>query len=114
MGPEQEKNKLVGMMLSGNDKKHSIAESESADNSLASTFVSLIDIMDIAMWRLDLDYRVVGYNKKAKEIYGGNSLGDFLGISLCFLILEALVIDLFAQLNSICQEFHCFSLLKPF
>ena len=77
MGPEQEKNKLVGMMLSGNDKKHSIAESESADNSLASTFVSLIDIMDIAMWRLDLDYRVVGYNKKAKEIYGGNSLGDF-------------------------------------
>ena len=77
MGPEQEKNKLINRMLSGTDQKHSIADGESEEDSLAGTFFSLIDVMDIAMWRLDLDYRVVGYNKKAKELYGENSLGDF-------------------------------------
>ncbi|MCG6892866.1 MAG: PAS domain S-box protein [Desulfobacteraceae bacterium] len=44
---------------------------------LAETFSDLIDVMDIAMWQLDRDYRVVGYNKKAKEIYGPDALGEF-------------------------------------
>ncbi len=46
-------------------------------NRLAGTFSELIDVMDIAMWQLDRDYRVVGYNQKAKEIYGEEALGDF-------------------------------------
>lgn len=44
---------------------------------LAGTFSDLIDVMDIAMWQLDINYRVVGYNKKAKQIYGEDALGDF-------------------------------------
>jgi len=44
---------------------------------LAGTFSDLIDVMDIAMWQLDTNYRVVGYNQKAKQIYGEDALGDF-------------------------------------
>ena len=44
---------------------------------LAGTFSDLIDVMDIAMWQLDTNYRVVGFNNKAKQIYGEEALGDF-------------------------------------
>lgn len=44
---------------------------------LEATLAELIDVMDIAMWELDRDYRVVGYNRKAKEIYGEAALGKF-------------------------------------
>jgi len=40
-------------------------------------FSSLIDVMDIAMWELDLNYRIVASNKKAKKIYGDNVIGSF-------------------------------------
>ncbi len=51
---------------------------ETKDGSfLAGTFSDLIDGMDIAMWQLDCNYKVVGYNKKAKQIYGEDALGDF-------------------------------------
>ncbi len=40
-------------------------------------FPGLIDVMDIAMWELDLNYRVVAFNKKAKEIYGEDAVGNF-------------------------------------
>jgi PAS domain S-box-containing protein len=40
-------------------------------------FPDLIDVMDIAMWELDLNYRVVAANKKAKKIYGDHVIGKF-------------------------------------
>jgi PAS domain-containing protein len=44
---------------------------------LKSLFSDLIDVMDIAMWELDLNYRVITSNKKAKEIYGEDIIGKF-------------------------------------
>ena len=44
---------------------------------LSGTFADLIDVMDIAMWQLDRNYRVVGFNNKAKQIYGEDALGQF-------------------------------------
>ncbi len=41
------------------------------------TFAALIDEMDIAMWELDLDYRVLAFNRKAREIYGEKAQGNF-------------------------------------
>ena len=40
-------------------------------------FPDLIDVMDIAIWELDLNYRVVASNKKAKKIYGDHVIGKF-------------------------------------
>ena len=40
------------------------------DSHLASTLTQLIDVMEIAMWEIDRNYRVVGSNRKAREIYG--------------------------------------------
>ena len=44
---------------------------------LGDVFLDLINVMDIAMWELDMDYRVVSSNKKAKEIYGEEVIGNF-------------------------------------
>ncbi len=44
---------------------------------LVKVFADLIDVMDIAMWELDLEYRVVAYNRKARQIYGEKALGDY-------------------------------------
>jgi hypothetical protein len=41
-----------------------------ASSRLGTTLTELIDVMDIAMRELDRDYRVVGFNRKAREIYG--------------------------------------------
>jgi len=40
-------------------------------------FAETIDVMDIAMWELDLNYRVLSANRKARKIYGEKALGDF-------------------------------------
>jgi len=48
-----------------------------ASSGLGATLTELIDVMDIAMWELDRDYRVVGFNRKAREIYGESALGKF-------------------------------------
>jgi PAS domain S-box-containing protein len=60
------------------------------DSNLAKTFADLIDVMDIAMWQLDREYRVVGFNRKAKEIYGAQALGEF-----CYVVA--------AKRHSICR-----------
>jgi two-component system, cell cycle sensor histidine kinase and response regulator CckA len=52
-------------------------EETGADSRLGSTLAELIDVMDIAMWELDRSFRVVGYNRKAKEVYGEAVLGMF-------------------------------------
>ncbi len=46
-------------------------------STLGTTFFNLIDVMDIAMWELDMNYRVVGYNRKAEQIYGKDAIGDY-------------------------------------
>lgn len=48
-----------------------------SQSNLGETFSNLIDVMDIAMWELDMAYRVVGYNKKAAEIYGKDVLETY-------------------------------------
>ena len=63
--------------INGRNSSETDADADGGESALAKTFSDLIDVMDIAMWHLDLDYRVVGFNKKAKEIYGENALGDF-------------------------------------
>ena len=50
---------------------------------LGTTLAELIDVMDIALWELDLEYRVVGYNEKARQIYGDHILGSY-----CFRIAD--------------------------
>ena len=37
----------------------------------------IIDSLDIAIWELDLNYRILNYNRKAREIYGEGVVGDF-------------------------------------
>ncbi|OQY59511.1 MAG: hypothetical protein B6245_06320 [Desulfobacteraceae bacterium 4572_88] len=44
---------------------------------LSGMFADLTDVMDIAMWELDLDYRVIAFNQKAKQVYGEDAKGDF-------------------------------------
>ena len=44
---------------------------------ISRVFADTIDVMDIAMWELDLNYRVLSTNRKAREIYGEKAIGDF-------------------------------------
>jgi PAS domain S-box-containing protein len=47
--------------------------------------------MDIAMWELDMEYRVVGYNEKARKFYGDDILGHY-----CYQIA--------AESEQVCQQ----------
>ncbi len=42
---------------------------------LKDVFSGIIDVMDVAVWQLDLDYRITAYNKKAERIYGKKIIG---------------------------------------
>ena len=44
---------------------------------LTEDIAALMDAMDIALWHLDTEYRVVGLNRKAREIYGDDVIGEF-------------------------------------
>lgn len=46
------------------------AQAGRADSHLGSTLAQLIDVMEIALWEIDRNYRVVGSNRKARELYG--------------------------------------------
>lgn len=37
----------------------------------------MLDTLEIAVWELDTEYRVQKYNRKAREIYGDNVIGDY-------------------------------------
>jgi len=69
----------------------SIIEDFDSSGRLSATLTDLIDVMDIAMWELDRDYKVIGSNRKAKEIYGASALGKF-----CY--------QAAAQLETICDD----------
>jgi two-component system, cell cycle sensor histidine kinase and response regulator CckA len=63
-----------------------IPDSQAHPNDrLVETFADLIDVMDIAMWELDLEYRIVACNRKARQIYGEKVLG-----SHCFQVADGL------------------------
>lgn len=46
-------------------------------NRLTTTLSDLIDTMDIAMWELDLNHRIVGFNDKTGEIFGDDLTGHY-------------------------------------
>ncbi len=69
----------------------SIIEDVDSCGRLSATLTDLIDVMDIAMWELDCEYKVIGFNRKAKEIYGASALGKF-----CY--------QAAAQLEAICDD----------
>jgi len=48
---------------------------ETPDSRLSMVFSDVIDAMDIALWELDRNYRVVAMNRKARKIYGEAALG---------------------------------------
>lgn len=50
---------------------------ETENPRIGKVLTNIIDVMDIAMWELDLDYRVVSFNRKARQIYGEKAKGDF-------------------------------------
>jgi two-component system, cell cycle sensor histidine kinase and response regulator CckA len=86
----------------GNSKEMVLANSDKTEipknfseitkhERLKSLFSDLIDVMDIAMWELDLNYRVITSNKKAKEIYGEDIIGKF-----CY--------DVSANRDEICKD----------
>lgn len=77
MRVEQKSTDLLKGLIAADGDAAAEAAREQSGNRLAGTFSDLIDVMDIAMWQLDQDYRVVGFNKKAREIYGEQALGDF-------------------------------------
>ena len=77
MQTEEKKDNPINSVFSGTSKKGISADGENGVNYLAGTLSSLIDVMDIAMWHLDLDYRVVGSNKKVIDLYGENAIGNF-------------------------------------
>ncbi len=76
MAMDADSAKLIKNLISGRLAPGEPVTDRSVRNSLAGTLSDLIDVMDIAMWQLDLEYRVVGYNQKAKRIYGEHALGD--------------------------------------
>jgi two-component system, cell cycle sensor histidine kinase and response regulator CckA len=67
------KTRLTNSTHKATQNSWKIAENQ----NLNLLFSNLIDVMDIAMWELDLNYRVVSSNKKAREIYGDNVTGSF-------------------------------------
>ncbi len=53
-------------------------ETAAQNNSLTNNpLANIVDSLDIAIWELDSNYRVLKYNRKAEEIYGENVIGDF-------------------------------------
>ena len=46
-------------------------------SKLSSPLVDIIDSLGIAVWELDLELRVLSYNRKAKEIYGEDVIGKY-------------------------------------
>ena len=76
MGTEKV-DEIINRPFSEVGREGNTADSRNDECFLPGTFADLIDVMDIAMWQLDSKYRVVGFNKKASEIYGEDALGKF-------------------------------------
>jgi PAS domain S-box-containing protein len=43
----------------------------------ATALSGLLNNLNIAIWELDTEYRVVSYNRKAREIYGDDVIGEY-------------------------------------
>jgi two-component system, cell cycle sensor histidine kinase and response regulator CckA len=78
MGIKTESKKPSIKIISTSSGKPEASENSPAENQrLKLLFSDLIDVMDIAIWEIDLNYRVVASNKKAKKIYGDDIIGNF-------------------------------------
>lgn len=66
-------------------KMESPGAAEGGGSRFGSIFSEIADVMDIAMWELDRDYRVVAVNRKAIEIYGEAANGNY-----CFSVAAGL------------------------
>jgi two-component system, cell cycle sensor histidine kinase and response regulator CckA len=66
-----------GKPISIQEKNRPTPSKVTRSRRMGATLAQLVDVMDIAMWVLDLEYRVVEYNEKARQIYGDHILGDY-------------------------------------
>ncbi len=64
-------------IFSGAAENNKAADQKCGEDIPVNTFFDLIEMMDIALWQLDTQYRVVWSNKKAERLYGTNLIGDF-------------------------------------
>ncbi len=67
------------------------AETSQNPQRIVAILRDIIDIMDIAFWELDTNYRIVSLNRKAEELYGENCIGK-----LCYRVA--------AKRDSVCPE----------
>ena len=51
------------------------ADTSQNPQRVVSVLRNIIDIMDIALWELDTNYRIVSLNRKAEELYGNDCIG---------------------------------------
>ncbi len=68
-----------------------IQKDQHSDLRLGNVFSQLLDEMDIAIWELDLNYRIIACNQKAKRVYGENVVGRH-----CYAVA--------AKADSVCSE----------
>jgi two-component system, cell cycle sensor histidine kinase and response regulator CckA len=68
---------LSGEPISTQEKNRPTPSNVTRSRRMGTTLAQLVDVMDIAMWELDLEYRVVEHNEKARQIYGDHILGDY-------------------------------------
>jgi PAS domain S-box-containing protein len=67
------------MIVNGNTADSFLADIQQARTShphLGRMFSNIIDILDIAIWELDLNYRIVSCNEKARQTYGDGIIGQ--------------------------------------
>jgi two-component system cell cycle sensor histidine kinase/response regulator CckA len=66
-----------GEPISSKEKNRPTSSDVTRSRRIGTTLAQLVDVMDIAMWVLDLGYRVVEHNEKARQIYGDHILGEY-------------------------------------
>lgn len=55
----------------------SVRSIKAHSSNRTSAFYEMMDVMGIAVWEFDLNYRVIRHNQKAKQIYGNDILGHY-------------------------------------
>ncbi|MCD6291847.1 MAG: PAS domain S-box protein [Deltaproteobacteria bacterium] len=48
-----------------------------SNSQINTALTGIIDSLEISVWELDLSYRIISYNRKAREIYGEKVTGNF-------------------------------------
>ena len=63
------------LVLSSVNQPSGEAETSRNPQRIATLLKDIIDVMDIAFWELDTNYKIVSLNRKAEELYGKNCVG---------------------------------------